>query len=88
MGVLLVAEGLQKDPACHRRCQVTLLAHRIRFREVFLAGECLLGFRESEGGFLHLGSQQPAGRCGTARGGRGVHVEGTRGSGSPLAAMV
>ena len=57
MGVLLVAEGLQEDPACHRRCQVTLLAHRIRFREVFLAGDCLLGFCESEGGFLHLGSQ-------------------------------
>lgn len=38
MGVPLVAEGLPEDPACHRRCQVTLLVHRIRCREVFQAG--------------------------------------------------
>lgn len=38
MGGLLVAEGLQEDPACHRRCQVTLLAHRIRCRQVFQLG--------------------------------------------------
>lgn len=38
VGVPLVAEGLQERPACHRRCQVTLLVHRIRCREVFQAG--------------------------------------------------
>ena len=71
MGVPLAAEGLQEDPACHRRCQVTPGSQN-KMQRGLSGWDRLLGFSESKGEFLHLDPKQPAGMCGTVQCRRGV----------------